>query len=323
MKRCIKSMKTNKNFKTPAKSDSKQGFTLIELLVVIAIIAILAAMILPALSKAKMKATQAGCINNTKQLAMAWIMYCDENNDLLVNLSTYNLTTANVLQGIPWRTDLANGLGDGELNVTLPAGMAPNTAEAQQFLVERGYQAPRANVEGPLYRFCKNPDSVHCPGDRRYQLSVSAGYKGPYCWDSYSGAAFLNGEGRSDSTRNYIRRTQITRPTDKFIWVEGADMRGENVGSWGMLNYGSPAAGFGDAQFEDSPAAFHVQSAVFNFCDGHSESRRWRDGATIAFANDINSNKDSGGDGARGNANHAGNADLPWIGSHYPNLLNP
>ena len=316
-------MKIDTNSRSlPAKLSSKPGFTLIELLVVIAIIAILAAMILPALSKAKMKATQASCINNTKQLAMAWLMYSDENNDLLVNLSTYAGSPAGgpPTQGVPWRTDLYNGLGDGELVAGLPAGILANTSDAQQYLVDRGFQAPRPNVDGPLFRFCKNPDSVHCPGDKRYQLPVGVGYKGPYCWDSYSGAGTLNGE---DAGNSFKRRAQVNRPTDKFIWVEGADMRGENVGSWGMNNYGTPAAGFTDAQFEDSPAAFHISSAVFNFCDGHCESRRWKDGATIAFANDQNSNKDSGGDGVRGTANHAGNADLAWIGAHYPGRQNP
>lgn len=308
----------------PSAFQRKSAFTLIELLVVIAIIAILAAMLLPALSKAKEKATSASCLSNLKQLDLAWIMYADDNQDRLVNLSTVATPSlANPQYGIPWRV----GINSGQLNVTLPPGLNPATdlQGAHKYLIEMGFKQPTPTVSGPLFQYCKNPDIVHCPGDRRYKLNDNPGYTGPYSWDSYSGACFLNGEQYpTQPAENYIyKKTAIGHPSERFVWIEGADMSGENQGSWKMNVFGSLSLNFTDAQFHDSPAAFHITSANFNFCDGHAESRRWQDAATIAYANSQLRTKDQGSSGPMQDAQTGSPHDQQWVGSHYPGNQNP
>jgi hypothetical protein len=235
-------------------------------------------------------------------------MYAQDNNDLLVNLNTYDLNGPN---GTSWRIDLEGG--------THPAlSPAPNltTPEGWNAAIEKGYRQPTPTTDGPLFKYAPNGGILHCPGDKRYLLQFKPGGGGPYCWDSVSGVSGLNGEGGGGLKKLNL----LKHPSERFVWVEGADMRGENVGSWTM-NVGT-APYYDDARWVDSPAAFHVRSADFNFGDGHVENHKWQNQATIAFATDTSTQKDAGG-GSRDAANTVDARDRQWMALRFPGVGNP
>lgn len=291
-------------------SPARRGFTLIELLVVIAIIAILAALLLPVLSAARKRAWQATCLNNQKQLALAWMMYADDNSGYVVGFSTNpNLSTPS------WRVE-----ADLVPVSLLPSGYTGQ--EAIKWLAEEGYE------EGPLYKYAPNPDIMHCPGDFRSSLA------GHFCWDSYSGVnGFVGGDNAYQSLAAFISKaSQVMHPSDRFLWVEECSSQqvtvygqtcGENQRTWDM-NSGTPSLNFADALWGDSPAAFHGDNSTFSFADGHVEAHKWLSASVIAFANSMNPNKYEwfgGRESQQAQAN--GRQDLYYVASHCPTVLNP
>ena len=272
------------NPSNPSNPPDRRGFTLIELLVVIAIIAILAGMLLPALSRAKLKATGAACLNNQKQLALAFVMYADDNDDVMVP------TDGNAGGGY-WKGPMRNGAF-----TDLSVGMSIADSQAR---IEEGLKA------GPLFRYASATAGYHCPGDlRTKRLKPGRGW----AYDSYSKANGMNGivDWQGGAQTPYKKMTAVLGPTEAMVFLEEADPRNYNLGTW-VIDV-DPGAGW-----VDPFAIFHGSTSTLGFADGHAEAHKWLESTTLkaatASANGTSSFNWSGGNNK--------NRDFQWVYQRY------
>jgi prepilin-type N-terminal cleavage/methylation domain-containing protein/prepilin-type processing-associated H-X9-DG protein len=255
------SMKTKR--KTPS-TGHRRGFTLIELLVVIAIIAILAAMLLPVLGKAKQKAQGIQCINNLKQLSLAWKMYSGDNQDRLVPngeeaQNTATLTDPTYLSGgafaqwCPGRQDDSTKLS--------PANLLPGVG-AQWIKL------------GLIYPYVNSTAIYKCPADQSAYPAGGVSYPHVRSMSMNTWLGSIAPYQNNTKVISYKRESDTTVPGPANLWL----FIDENPRS---INDGSFICEPDVQQWIDCPASYHNNAGGVSFADGHAVIHRWTDPAVL------------------------------------------
>ena len=242
-----------KSHSSPSRVQFSRGFTLIELLVVIAIIAILAAMLLPALGKAKCRAERISCLSNQKQLTYAWIMYADDNNGTIPpNASTSMSASPSWVKGIiKW-------------DVPSPPS-APWPENYDKNLLTESLLGPYCNRSVGIYR-CPGDKNPGANGVRERSISMN-GQMGGISTEP----PVLNQYGQGKNYLLFYKQPQIINPAPSLAWVF-IDEHGDSINDgFFRVNMSSTT------QWQDCPASYHCGGGALSFADSHAEIKKWTD----------------------------------------------
>lgn len=236
-----------------------RSFTLIELLVLIAIIAVLAGLLLPALSRARVRARTTQCLNNMRQLQLAWHMYANDNGDIMpISASS------------------------GDLDPSLPSWVLGTMCyENQRYWASRFSDATNTRMlvpggPGSLGPYAVTPAIYKCPADESWILLGGARHPRvrSVSMNDYMGA------GSDGDARFFYKVTQITAPpiSEAFVFIEEHE-DSINDGTFIIATPCCPPPILD--QWSDLPASRHDAAAVLTFADGHVEKKKWHDPRTL------------------------------------------
>jgi prepilin-type N-terminal cleavage/methylation domain-containing protein/prepilin-type processing-associated H-X9-DG protein len=273
---------------------NRVGFTLIELLVVIAIIAILAAMLLPALGRAKQQAQGAQCMSNTKQLCLAWNLYADENRSYFPPNQPFsgqngNDPMPNFCQGwLEWNQNWPENTNWHQLIDTgAPFGCSASLGP----YIGRSYQVFKCPAD--VYD-CKEGGSSW-PRDR--SLSMNGFIEGDAFPTSPAGDSNWY-----PTWRCYNKESDVTHPAPSDLWVL-VDEHPDSIDDAWLITDVADTGVWGNL-----PASYHNKACGFSFADGHSEIHKWRRAPTcqpVQFKDITYAINDT-----------PGNVDISWMTNH-------
>ncbi len=250
------------------------GFTLVEMLVVSAVIAILAALVLPALTRARERADAIACLNNTRQLGLAVLLYVDDHDGFLpYNMALYD---TGLRSNLNWANNvMTRDLSSDNTNVDT---------------------LTQASLGAYLNR---NTTVYHCPADQSMSaVQLAAGWN--HRIRSYSMNGMIGNPGTPSLTggnasnpdyRQFLKIAQIPRPSEIFVFLDeqpdsikdGCFLNTDSSNANSLLDVLYGGSG-GDLAWQDLPASYHNRNAALSQADGHAEFHRWLNSETVQAA---------------------------------------